>query len=356
MMEDAEQETNPYLALRAAKIARNQARLLELGLDTTLDSSNRRVSPMSRVGTLAVSRTKEVKGGSQSRVPSTPNAPRRSNRLSGQSVQPNYVEDPIHERRYPSSRRKRSLSEYDDKAGIDTQELETETGTKSKPKRLPLLSPSTSSISRAPPSPNSVRSISIHGNLLVQNFLGRPMVESGKQFVVYESYRVGAYQEDKDRLGGNPKLSFNKYSGVQEWKNVFFLWVNLVPIKYSDGLIRTANQFLQGGKLITWYGGSNMWEDSPIIQSLMKSGRDKTESKSSTIVLWCRQSIITDNRRSTSVMGPYMCLGRLEYDSHTRGSHPVALTWRLTDYDMLTGPTIDAETRELFQGIVECTM
>ena len=64
-------------------------------------------------------------------------------------------------------------------------------------------------------------------------------------------------------LASAEKVSFNKYSGVVEWKNCVFLWVN---IQISSDY---PNKFLEGGKKFTWYGGSKMYEDSFIIQRLI---------------------------------------------------------------------------------------
>lgn len=46
---------------------------------------------------------------------------------------------------------------------------------------------------------------------------------------------------------------FNKYSGVAEWSNCMFLWVNIAA-KGGEYL----NDFLDDGRFITWYGGSKM--------------------------------------------------------------------------------------------------
>ncbi len=46
--------------------------------------------------------------------------------------------------------------------------------------------------------------------------------------------------------------SFSKYSGVLEWSNCIFLWVNL------EGASGYDNNFSQDGRFVTWFGGSRM--------------------------------------------------------------------------------------------------
>lgn len=348
MQDDGEQETNPYLALRAAKIARNQARLEELGLVSFPAAVTRRGTSSSKQSHSASA--KRLLSLQSRKVPA-PVSLRRSNRLSEQDGQPNYVEDSMRESRSSGSRKRPQPENLD--GHNDAQELE----------RVPvprlIRSPmSTGPPVRAPPPPNSVRSVSLHPNMIVHNFLGKPMEQSGKAFVVHQCFRVAAQQEDKDRRGDDPPLSFNKYSGVQEWKNVTFLWVNLVATKQRDGTVRTANRFLHDGKFVTWFGGSRMWEDSPAIQSLIAMETEAIATIPSAIVLWCRLPLNNGdgNGVPSSSMGPYVCLGRLAYHSHDHGSHPVAFTWRLIDYNSLAGATVDSETRERFKGIVQSTI
>ena len=54
--------------------------------------------------------------------------------------------------------------------------------------------------------------------------------------------------------GIQPK--FSKYSGVCEWRNCVFLWVNIVKGKG----INYGNTFNEKGRFITWFGGSKMTE------------------------------------------------------------------------------------------------
>ena len=147
--------------------------------------------------------------------------------------------------------------------------------------------------------------------------------------------------DDRRRLLGTTSLSFNKYCGVQEWKNCIFLWVNLGK---HDG--SPLNEFLDNGRQITWFGGSKMHEQSPAILSLIRHGRrrkrrrrknettgeeeEEEEECTSDVVLWCRRYQL-----ETKAFTPYMCFGRMGYLSHDPGSRPLAFVWALLDYDGL---------------------
>ncbi len=54
-----------------------------------------------------------------------------------------------------------------------------------------------------------------------------------------------------------------RYSGVAEWANCVFLWVN---IGGKDGY---HNAFSEEGRLMTWFGGSRMHSGG--VMSLMSS-------------------------------------------------------------------------------------
>jgi hypothetical protein len=80
------------------------------------------------------------------------------------------------------------------------------------------------------------------GNDDEQGLLGQTMERTGKAFVMEESVRQCMSIEDRV-----PRLSFNKYSGVQEWKNdAMFLWVNL-----GGPAADVVNDFLQEGRQVS---------------------------------------------------------------------------------------------------------
>lgn len=58
--------------------------------------------------------------------------------------------------------------------------------------------------------------------------------------------------------GSIPK--FSKYSGVVQWNNAYFLWVNITPsnLQKKSNDDSYPNEFLENGKMMTWFGGSLM--------------------------------------------------------------------------------------------------
>lgn len=325
---DDNTDENPYLALREAKIRRNEARLRELGLLKSVKPQIPRRKPVS----------------SKPKEPAVPM--RRSKRLSDQ--QPGTIDNviaavpspidqpPVHKRARvvtPPSR----TSLQDVPTGKDTQMFKPP----SAPKAIAA---------------NSVRSISLCTKRLVLGnaekdtetssqggLLGVSMMQTGKDFVVYKSFEVAASSVDQQRLEG-ARLSFNKYSGVQEWEDCIFLWVNL-----GDKNNSVFNEFLNEGDQITWYGGSRMVDESiPVVSKLLEWGKQATDI-SSRIVLWCRRFDV-----ERKAFGPYVCLGRLAYQSHEPGSYPLAFVWKLLDYERLRKHE-DDQMREGFRALIDAT-
>jgi hypothetical protein len=305
--------TNPYLAIREEKIARNQARLRELGL-----------------------------------ISLKPEAPlSRSQKKKTRKAENDSKQEPVILRR--SGRVRQVPAEWvADEALLDRVDVEPRN---KRPRQAPpSKAPTTKNsqpINRPPPKANSVKTVALNTEILVlgndQNagVLGLSMEQTGKDFVIHESFRRAASKEDQERLSDTPRLSFNKYSGVQEWGgNVLFLWVNF-------GAKAVVNDFLDGGRQITWFGGSRMHDESPVIQQLLRVGLQATAtSKSSGIVLWCRTY-----RTETKGFGPYTCLGRLAYQSHAVGSSPLSFVWNLLDFERLKEHP-DETVRQTFEELV----
>lgn len=112
-------------------------------------------------------------------------------------------------------------------------------------------------------------------------------------------------------FGTAPK--FSKYSGVVEWKNCVFLWVNIgVPGGEYN------NSFSEGGKYITWFGGSRMHADTPVTKRLLKGGGSET------VLLWVRLE-----------KEPYTCLGPVKVVESDIGVHPITIKWELLLYEPL---------------------
>lgn len=307
---------NPYIALRQAKIRRNEARLAELGL----------LKPKIFTKTHAGS-------DAQTRLAKLPVAPkpaqeatRRSRRLSQQSEQPNYKEVALPSERTP--KRLRVLADDANLAEIDASSF---------PPPEPIVT------KQIAPAANSVRSINIDCDELIvgeNGLLGKMMEQSGKEHVINKSFELAASFEDRQRLSGT-RLSFNKYCGVQEWQNAVFLWINLGS---KDNAV--VNDFLNGGTQITWFGGSRMYDHSPVIHTLLRLGKEATE-KTSRIVLWVRKYDV-ESKKFT----PYICLGRLSYHSHQPGSHPLAFVWNLIDASFLKTNS-DVSVKEQYESLIQ---
>jgi hypothetical protein len=331
---------NPYLALREAKIARNQARLRELGLVPALDVAKPQVRAACNTRQQTTTATSD---GSPIR--------RRSIRISQLPSPPLEEEENEGLPQRPKLVQKRKL--------VSAQES-----------MVPPRMAKTAAASPAQPKLklNSVRSVHLDVNLLVlgngksiPGLLGTQMEKTGKDFVIHHAFEKAASNEDQLRLAGT-SLSFNKYSGVQEWGNdVAFLWVNI-----RDKGKSVVNDFPEGGKFITWFGGSRMHDDSPVILQLSRLGKQAAQKEqkehagrnteisptsstlpsASGIVLWCRV-----HHSETRTFGPYICLGRLAYESHVPGSSPMKFVWMLLDYDKLENHP-DKAVRQTFQSVI----
>jgi hypothetical protein len=126
--------------------------------------------------------------------------------------------------------------------------------------------------------------------------------------------------------GGCP--GFNKYSGVAEWRNAIFIWVN-VP-SGGSGAEDYPNEFFEDGRYMSWFGGSRMHADSPVVQRLLSASSVKDEGARGsdhgcTVLLLVR--VDTE---------PYTCLGRVRAQSADLARHPVAVRWELIDRHRLS--------------------
>lgn len=205
----------------------------------------------------------------------------------------------------------------------------------------------TPSPQKMPPN-NSVRTICIDIHDLLfgrggsneheKGVLGLSATKTGKEFIIHQAFQNAASQHDLKRLTG-ARLSFNKYSGVQEWKSACFLWINLGG---KGGSVE--NQFLDGGRKVTWFGGSRMHDNSLVIQRLLDLGTSDPSNPS--IVLWCRTY-----QPAIKAFGPYVCFGRLSYHSHIPGSQPLSFVWNLVDFELLNSSNEEI-VRKTFQNAV----
>lgn len=115
--------------------------------------------------------------------------------------------------------------------------------------------------------------------------------------------------------------AFNRCSGVSEWRNSIFLWVNVSSGGgVSGGEGDYPNEFFEGGRYMSWFGGSKMHADSPVVQRLLSA----TGDGGCVVLLMVR--VDTE---------PYTCLGRVRAQSSDLARHPVAVRWELLDRDRL---------------------
>lgn len=122
--------------------------------------------------------------------------------------------------------------------------------------------------------------------------------------------------------------AFNRCSGVAEWRNSIFLWVN-VPSS-SSSAEEYPNEFFEDGRYMSWFGGSRMHADSAIVQRLLSAGSGKDDSKKSrggSCVVLLMVRVDTE---------PYTCLGRVRAQSADLERHPVAVRWELLDRHRLS--------------------
>jgi len=111
----------------------------------------------------------------------------------------------------------------------------------------------------------------------------------------------------------NRHVRFSKYSGVVEWGNCVFLWVNVpAPGVKPD----YPNKFREGGRVMSWFGGSKMHSATSVVERMQ---RPKTE-----VMLFVRFD-----------KASYTCLGRLGVEKTVLDAHPISFVWRLLDWERL---------------------
>lgn len=328
------EQVNEYEALRLAKIARNEARLRELGLlktPTTTPAPKARatvrVSPENPVN-LPLRRSKRTrkairyaaKGGDTK----TPRRTRSQNdELEEEADRIDMDYNPMYE---------------------DTAHLDDETTVQKTRKTSQSNGKTGSLIRKSPPAasmpPNSARTMKLTVTKLLDDhdIIGQTLSKTGKAYVMEESARLAV-----DSYDGTSSISFNKYSGVQEWGNkVLFLWINLGAPNSE-----VTNDFPNGGRQVTWFGGSRMHEGTPVIQRLLAVGKQATKDDGNGVVLWCRRYV-----KERKTFEPYTCLGRLSYVSHEPQSHPLLFVWKLVDFDRICNHA-DMTRRKTFQSMLQ---
>mmetsp|Transcript_10631 Transcript_10631/g.17892 ORF Transcript_10631/g.17892 Transcript_10631/m.17892 type:complete len:383 (+) Transcript_10631:63-1211(+) len=176
----------------------------------------------------------------------------------------------------------------------------------------------------------------------------------------------------------NREVRFSKYTGVAEWRNCCYLWVNI------GGTSGYRNAFSEQGRHMMWYGGSRMKADSPSTLRLLtadaqnvrnsssrcgggsvklEEGKSKILSSSSSTILAVAAASSSSAATSVSVLqqsqvpsevpsevpstevspevvvlfvrlegGNYCCLGRVGWVACDLATHPVLFKWELLDW------------------------
>ena len=117
-------------------------------------------------------------------------------------------------------------------------------------------------------------------------------------------------------LAGGTLPRFSKYLGALEWRNAVSLFVNVGGAEYN-------NLFLDGGRQVTWFAGSQQHDETPIIRRLLGTAH----SSSTTVLLFCRLVV--------PITQPYVCCGKLKYVSHDFRRRPLKFTWELEQREEL---------------------
>jgi hypothetical protein len=266
------EENNSYLALRDAKIARNHARLQELGLAS------------SNLG-------KRVEASDTEVVQAAAKKPKSDTR------------DEVKPKRR-SLRMKKMITDHEIQPAREPIAIEQLI-------KLTSSEPATATVHRKQNvySKNSARDMDLNVERLLfgmpnenntTGLLGIKLEMTGKAFVIEESARRAV-----EKIYTTP-ISFNKYCGAQEWGNTIYLWIN-----FDSPGSEVVNSFLSNGQQVNWFGGSKMHDGTPLIQKLKRLGiqaaqPQKQQHSDHAVVLWCRKY-----NAAKKGFDPYLCFGRL---------------------------------------------
>ena len=332
------EEDNPYLRMRAEKIARNQAKLASLGLLRPTPSATSSSPPSAA--------RRPTKSKKRQAPPKKPSAPvRRSARHAG--VEVNYKEwsgDTVRAAAIAASAPKRAKTVTSSDArninnvSAAADQVVIDEGA------LLAAKQSAASATTKPSTKNTI----IHAGATVRKYLGQELEYTGKVTVIDAAVEASAQANGMSHTPGGT-LSFNKFSGILEWENdAMFLFVNI-----NAPNAEVVNEFLDGGRKMTWFGGSRMHDGTTSIQNLIRIGRKARDGKltdDNGIILWVRM-------HDPNIKGftPYACLGRVAYEKHAPGTRPLEFVVRLLDYDELMKQAGKSKGKEqtFFQRVVE---
>ena len=288
-----------YEEIRKRAIERKRALLEEHGFSTErLHAAKRQ---------LIVASKSQKKGGKQRSLPVELDAlaPRRSSRLAGKErISMRELPDPT------PSRSVRGLAASLVEADLDNEAMWTIVPTKG---RTGAQSPT---IKSTVPSQKSISSKQLNAQVevLKSRYLGKKI--DPKEFSLGNQNKAAAMRAASPSV--TPK--FSRMSGIQQWANAVFLFVNVGGSDYK-------NVFLDGGERMTWFAQRTQSVESPVIQRLL-------DENPPSICLFCR---FPDRS--------YVYCGELKLEKYNQNTRPLQFVWCLQDFQDLLGSS-------LFQAIV----
>eukprot|EP00938_MAST-03A_sp_MAST-3A-sp1_P000733 g733.t1 len=281
-------ELSEYEKRRIERIKRNEAMLAKLGL-----------APK-RFTVMAVGKKAPLPRRVKRRVITGPT--RRSLRLAGKPM-PNYKEERIEEEKKSASSEKTSPPPLKRAKRATARQIAM-----AAQKRVEEVPKQRSRM--------SIKYLNVDVERLHSSWLGKIVPKLGGQ--------VKRAVMELAVSNGSPK--FSRMSGIQEWRNVVMLFVNVYGDEYK-------NVFLHGGRQITWFAQSRQWEGTPVIQRLIHcaggcvSFEDEEEDvnfEETPVLLFCR-----------NLGQGYVYCGELSYMAHEPSQIPVRFVWCLDDFEYL---------------------
>ena len=160
--------------------------------------------------------------------------------------------------------------------------------------------------------------------------LAQPCEVFGKAAIMSLSVLEGAGQSRRSPTAH--AVRFNKFSGVAEWTNALFLWVNIA----GGGVYN--NTFSNEGRHMMWYGGSKMDAAARIVQRLIHPSNQYHDGSRGPAV---KSEHVAAEESHTILLfvrlegEGYACLGRCQYVAVDLTTHPITIKWNLSDHEQL---------------------
>lgn len=281
-------EANPYERLRSERIKRNNEELGRLGIGALVPAELRHA-------------TKKTPARLPRRERPPPLAPERASARLRNVPAPPPLELPDEEAEETEGAHKRRRGNVSATAGDGVAVFST-------------AAPSGAALPGAPAKAGSCRALNASVEAMQQQ-LGR---------LVLPSDGTGAMKAAALQAlhGARRQISFNKYSGIQEWVNAVALFVNVKGCrdKYD-------NAFLDGGRRMTWFAQPTQTEATPVIQRLLASRGATSVNSLTDVVLFAREE-----------GAAYVYCGLLAVDCHFPQSKPLKFVFKLVNADALLRP------------------